>query len=263
MNYRCCDIPVDISFSMERYVTVIKEYVGEENITVVAVLSAVIAVLFCLMIWKLLSLQRVKRRGILLVGLSNAGKTYLMSKILTGKHIKTLTSLRENLGTYTTENGTLNLIDVPGQEAIRQKFFDQYKNTAKGVVFLIDSDSFSKEMKDVAEYLFTVLIDSEVQKIHPAVLIACNKQDMLTSKSKKLIQSQLEKEINTLRKTRSAALSTIDGEENTVYLGTKGKDFEFSQLGKLKIEFAECNAKAESEDESSMEELLSWINSLA
>lgn len=47
---------------------------------------------------------------------------------------------------------------------------------------------------------------------------------------------------NTLRMTRSAALSSQDGAVGgSVYLGKKGKDFEFSQLPN-RVEFIECSA---------------------
>lgn len=43
--------------------------------------------------------------------------------------------------------------------------------------------------------------------------------------------------------TRSAALSSQDGSVGgSVYLGKKGKDFEFSQLP-VKVEFIECSAR--------------------
>nr|XP_039257004.1 signal recognition particle receptor subunit beta-like [Styela clava] len=260
MNYRCCEPIIDMSYSIERYLDICQEYVGEENMLYfVFGVSFIISLLFYL-VWKLVAGGKVKRRGILFVGLSGAGKTYLLSKILTGQVIETVTSLKENQATYASEKGVLNIIDIPGQEAIRQKFFDQFKDTAKGIIFLIDSESFSKDLKDVAEYLFTILTDQNVLKFVPPLLIACNKQDLLTSKSKKVIQDHLEKELNTVRKTRSAALSSIDGEEATVHLGVKGKPFEFSHLGKLKVDFIECNAKGDSENESRLDELLLWLN---
>lgn len=43
--------------------------------------------------------------------------------------------------------------------------------------------------------------------------------------------------------TRSAALGSQDGSVGGgVYLGRKGKDFEFSQL-QLRVEFLECSAR--------------------
>ena len=48
---------------------------------------------------------------------------------------------------------------------------------------------------------------------------------------------------NTLRVTRSAALSSQDGSVGgSVHLGKKGKDFEFNQLP-MKVEFLECSAR--------------------
>lgn len=43
--------------------------------------------------------------------------------------------------------------------------------------------------------------------------------------------------------TRSAALSSQDGAiSGSLYLGKKGKDFEFNQL-QVKVEFVECSAR--------------------
>lgn len=48
---------------------------------------------------------------------------------------------------------------------------------------------------------------------------------------------------NTLRVTRSAALSSQDGTVGgSLYLGKKGKDFDLSQVH-LKVEFLECSAR--------------------
>lgn len=49
--------------------------------------------------------------------------------------------------------------------------------------------------------------------------------------------------------TRSAALSSQDGSVGgSVYLGKKGKDFEFSQLP-MKVEFVECSTRGSKGDE--------------
>lgn len=54
---------------------------------------------------------------------------------------------------------------------------------------------------------------------------------------------------NTLRVTRSAALSAQDGSVGgSVYLGKKGKDFDFSQLP-MKVEFLECSARGNKGDD--------------
>lgn len=67
---------------------------------------------------------------------------------------------------------------------------------------------------------------------------------------------------NTLRVTRSAALSSQDGSVGgSVYLGKKGKDFEFSQLA-VKVEFVECSARG-SKGEDGDADIVSLEKSLA
>lgn len=46
----------------------------------------------------------------------------------------------------------------------------------RAVVFVVDSATFQREVKDVAEFLYQVLIDSMALKNTPAFLVACNKQ---------------------------------------------------------------------------------------
>lgn len=60
----------------------------------------------------------------------------------------------------------------------------------------------------------------------------------------------------TLRVTHSAALSSQDGSvKSTLYLGKKGKDFEFSHLP-MRVEFVECSTRGNKEvDETDIEAL--------
>lgn len=46
-------------------------------------------------------------------------------------------------------------------------------------MFVVDSVAFQREVKDVAEFLYQVLVDSTVLRNAPALLIACNKQGTL------------------------------------------------------------------------------------
>lgn len=67
---------------------------------------------------------------------------------------------------------------------------------------------------------------------------------------------------NTLRVTRSAALSSQDGSAGgSVPLGKKGKDFDFSQLP-MKVEFLECSARGAG-GEDGQADIGSLENSLA
>jgi signal recognition particle receptor subunit beta len=47
--------------------------------------------------------------------------------------------------------GLLRIVDIPGHERLRGKFFDEYKQAAKGIVYIIDSVTVQKDIRDVAE----------------------------------------------------------------------------------------------------------------
>ncbi|XP_078480462.1 signal recognition particle receptor subunit beta, partial [Lampetra planeri] len=144
---------------------------------------------------------------------------------------------------------TWTLIDLPGHDSLRSQYLEKFKSAARAIVFVVDSAIFQKEVRDVAEFLYVLLTDTVISRNAPVLLVACNKQDITMAKSAKLIQQQLEKELNTLRVTRSAALSSQDGSVGgSLYLGKKGKDFEFSQTH-LKVEFLECSARGSKGEE--------------
>lgn len=88
-----------------------------------------------------------------MTGLCESGKTVLFSQLLANESRETFTSIAENLGNYRNEESgrSVRVVDIPGHERLRLRFFDQYKNTAKGIIFLIDSTTVQKDIRDVAE----------------------------------------------------------------------------------------------------------------
>lgn len=90
----------------------------------------------------------------MLTGLCESGKTLIFSQLLHNEARETFTSTAENVGEYNIEGSaaTLRVIDIPGNERLRGRFFDQYKVTAKGIMFVIDSVTVQKDIRDVAEY---------------------------------------------------------------------------------------------------------------
>lgn len=187
-----------------------------------------------------------KRSGVLLLGTCESGKTLLYARLVHKNYVETYTSTASNDGNYQVpgKNKSLRIIDLPGHERLRQTLLEQYKSLARAVIFLVDSSTLQKEIKDVADYLYTVLSDNVISHNAPPVLIACNKQDLLMSKGAEIIRSQLEKEMNTLRVTRSASLKQIESSgNNNTFLGKRNKDFSFDDLKPLKIEFIECSIK--------------------
>ncbi|KAL4707819.1 hypothetical protein ACJJTC_001765 [Scirpophaga incertulas] len=227
-------------------------------------LLSVIILIFTLLIWWCLTRRRLQRRGVLLTGLSDSGKTLLFVRLVYSQYRQTFTSMKENVEEYINSNSSLRIIDLPGQERLRNKFFDHYKSTAKAIIYVIDSVTIQKEIRDVAEYLYSILLDLVVQHNNPAILILCNKQDQPLAKGSQVIKGLLEKEINLVRVTKSSQLQSVDSSQskNSTYLGKPGKDFEFSHLG-CKVDFVECSANTGDDDNPvDVKELQDWISRL-
>ncbi|KAI2656584.1 Signal recognition particle receptor subunit beta [Labeo rohita] len=207
-------------FSEEQFMeSFLKEIQSEEAVFIIGIFVALALVILTIVFFGNFWGTSKVRNAVLLLGLCDSGKTLLF-----------------------TRGNSWTLIDVPGHESLRVQIVEKYKAVARAIVFVVDSSIFQKDVRDVAEFLYSILTDSIVAKNAPTLVVACNKQDITMAKSAKLIQQQLEKELNTLRLTRSAALSSQDGAVGgSVYLGKKGKDFEFSQLAN-RVEFIECSA---------------------
>ena len=69
---------------------------------------------------------------------------------------------------------------------------------------------------------------------------------------------------NTLRVTRAAALQGQDGGSTStaVYVGKKGKDFEFSHVLPVKVEFVECSAKGQADGEAELTAVEQWLEKM-
>lgn len=72
-------------------------------------------------------------------------------QLLHGKFPATFTSIKENVGDYQAGGSSVKLVDIPGHYRVRDKCFELYKDRAKGIVFVVDSVSVQKEIRDVAE----------------------------------------------------------------------------------------------------------------
>ncbi|XP_026695008.2 signal recognition particle receptor subunit beta [Ciona intestinalis] len=266
MDRSCCEVKMEIQSSLTAYKSLLESYGISGNL--LGIFISLLVVVVTAVLWKLFFGGKAQRTGVLLAGLSDSGKTILFTQLISGVVKETHTSLKENEAQYIVEPNqgkTLTVVDLPGHEAIRLQYLEKYKDNARGIVFVVDSGSFQKNVKDVAEFLFQIFTDKQLNRIAPSICIACNKQDLFNSKTKTVILNQLEKELNTVRKTQSAALSsTSGGGEDSVFLGRKEEDFQFSHLSKFKIEFLECNAKPGLEESANvnLEELKMWISSL-
>ncbi|ESO09666.1 hypothetical protein HELRODRAFT_92244, partial [Helobdella robusta] len=209
--------------------------------------------------------KTVRGNDVLILGLCNSGKTLLFTRLLVNKVVDTYISVKENKSSLTFNNHkSLNIIDIPGSDSIRLRIFDQYiLFIFRAIIFLIDGSTIQKEIKNAAEYLYTVLTDNLIMSNQVPLLIACNKQDLGFAKGSTLIKSALEKELNQLRHTKSAALDGVDGKSSTSNcLGNPRKDFSFSDLKKNETQFIEISCKRINEDSSDVESVKEWISNV-
>nr|QBH73245.1 putative ARL3 [Franklinothrips vespiformis] len=223
------------------------------------IIVAVGVIILTLILLKLWVSRKSARRSVLLLGLCDAGKTRIWSQLIHGRHVGTHTSIKENIDDYQTNKGMLKIVDIPGHERLRFRFLDQYKSATRAFIFVVDALTFQKDIRDVAEYLYTVLTDSAVMSANPSVLILAHKQDQPMAKGCALLQANLERELNVLRQTKDKQLDSLSDKENSSsYLGKHGKDFTFAHLNPLRVEFGETSA----EDSLGLEPIKKWLASL-
>lgn len=224
------------------------------ELNMIPVLVAAVLGFIVMAIILLLRRRSLGRRDFILTGLSESGKSAIFMQMMYKKFPDTFTSITENVGEYRSGHMSGRLVDIPGHYRVRDKCFDQYKRTAKGLIFVVDSVTVQKDVRDVADALYSVLSDPTIESC--PFLVLCNKQDLSTAKGAQVIKSILEKEMNIVRVTRSRKLQSV-GEDNTpkpVFLGKEGKDFEFSHISQ-NVQFFECSAK-----DNQLNNLSDWID---
>ncbi|CAB3398930.1 unnamed protein product [Caenorhabditis bovis] len=196
----------------------IKEIAMDINNLPIEILIAAILGLITILGAAFWFFQGKKRDTILIAGLSDSGKTVIFSQlVMKGAQPKTFTSMVEN-------SLTLNF---KGQ--VRNE-----KNILK-IVFVVDSATFSKKSRDVAELLYDVCLENEAKA---PILVACHKQDHALAKTDQVIRSTLEKEFGLINNSRSASLKSTDGSESrSSTLTQTGADFKWGDLKKQKIDF--------------------------
>jgi len=210
-----------------------------------SVIISIVAVLVTLLLVYLRYRLIARANTVLIVGLTDAGTTLMFSRLVTGKAVLTYASMKENK-THILEidpGKRIRLIDYPGADRLRgqlmSKRLGKQKKLVRGVIYVVDSITFSKRVRDVAEFLYDVLFATE-GKI--PVLVACNKQDDEdNAKSSQAISSALEREIGLINASREAALEATDGDTKKRVLTATGKEFKWTDLP-MEVEFHNCFA---------------------
>ena len=108
---------------------------------------------------------------VLICGICDSGKTTLLSQLISGKAVQTYTSMTHNKMTFPVENkDSVELVDVPGHERVRAQILDTFSGSARALVFMVDSNTVSKQIRDVAECLHSILSQKIISKNRFVVL---------------------------------------------------------------------------------------------
>ncbi|XP_053208850.1 signal recognition particle receptor subunit beta-like [Panonychus citri] len=248
---------------MDNYINLIMDKlppsIRDDKSTLVA-LGVTLLVLFVTLI--VLGFISKSRKGsrVLLLGLSDSGKTVLFSQLVGSKSVSTFTSMKQNECQLVLPKRSVALIDIPGFERLRDKYWNDLKKGVRSIVFVVDSYQITSNIKDVADYFYTILADKLVISQKIPILVACNKQDKPKSKAAKVIRTLLEKEINSIRETRAAALESTDGDnERSRVIGSLDREFSFNDL-KNTIDFVDCIAESKEDSSCQIEDITCWLN---
>jgi signal recognition particle receptor subunit beta len=104
---------------------------------------------------------------------------------------------------------------------------------------------------DAAELLYEILSNLTVLSERTPVLVACNKQDLQFARKATMVESDLEKEMEKLRKVKKA----IQDESTKMgYLESLKKNFSFGDI-QVPVQFCECSITTEK-----MEEVYRFVN---
>ncbi|EPB81104.1 hypothetical protein HMPREF1544_12189 [Mucor circinelloides 1006PhL] len=223
-----------------------------DNSLLIKAAIAVTVLLVVTVIGLSLFTKKQSKNTVLLLGISDAGKTAMYILLKNGKNRPTVSSMKENEGQITINNKMFELVDMPGHDRVRYRFAD-FLPVTRSIVFVIDSTKVSREIRPVAEYLYDVLAKPIVQKQRTPILIACNKADMITALPTEKIKLLLETELNRLRGTRTARVEQQESDEQEAFLGYEGEDFKFDHVDN-DIEFESCSV--ENQD---LEKIKDWI----
>jgi len=232
---------------------------GSPDNTIPLLVGVAVGILTLLLIY-LFSKRRSLGRDVLITGICDSGKTTILSQLVSGKTGQTYTSMNHNRFSLPIENkAAVELVDVPGSDRVRGQVIDEFSGSARAVVFVVDSNTVSKQVRDVAEFLHFLLTNKNINSNSPPLLIVCNKQDSGMAKSAGAVQALLEKEIEKVRMTKGNQLAGTQNESrDSVFLGKEGKAFELKDLG-CKVDFEEASAL----ELSSLKGVRQWISDVA
>lgn len=149
----------------------------------------------------------------------------------------------------------MKVVDFPGHHRLREELISSL-GTAGALVFVVDAVNIKNETRPVAQFLYDIFTNVDVNKASLPILVACNKQDIVTATRPSEVQALLERELDQLRSTRASTPmqeGTQRGEE--IFLGIEGEKFNMAHLP-LQVAFVDCSAK-----DNDLDSVKSWMAS--
>lgn len=116
------------------------------------------------------------------------------------------------------------------------------KSAVARVVFLIDGTTFKQQLREVAEYLYDILVSAKLRKNRVPLLIAVHKADDASCVPTDTVQSLLTTELEKLRTTKASMSDTAD--TSSVPLCPEGTAFRF-ETQPMRISFARTSARTD------------------
>ncbi|CAF1103763.1 unnamed protein product [Adineta steineri] len=118
-----------------------------------------------------------KRYRILLLGLDNAGKTSILSRLRLQEFRSTVPTVGFAVETVILDRVHFTVWDVGGQDKIRP-LWRHYFTGSQGLIFVVDSTDYER-MDEARRELEKILNDREMRNV--SLLLLCNKQDVAGS----------------------------------------------------------------------------------
>eukprot|EP00775_Hariotina_reticulata_P003523 gene3523-3793_t len=211
-------------------------------------LYVLLGVVVAVALWLVSCVLRKRGTTLIIAGPVNAGKTTLFYQLKDGSdHNGVVASMQENAAVCALSTGKgatakqVRILDVPGHHSFRHRLEASMKDAA-GVVFLVDAVEITPHKLEAADMLYEVLTNPQVHKQRIPILVACNKADLEEeAHSMDFIRKTLEKQLDAMRKTKTAAIGKDAGSQVPA-LGALDKPFSLQSL-RNKISFVECSAK--------------------
>nr|CAD7206682.1 unnamed protein product [Timema douglasi] len=83
-----------------------------QTLGIIVAIGVILLTLIVFVVWRS---RKQSRRGVLLVGLCDSGKTLLFTRLLHEKFVLTHTSIKENVGDYVVNNVSKQVVRLPAE----------------------------------------------------------------------------------------------------------------------------------------------------